>query len=41
KLSNVPEGTAGKSDLQTRLEGIGTVTAPEVNDQDSNGILDT
>ncbi|WP_214268828.1 GA-like domain-containing protein, partial [Staphylococcus pseudoxylosus] len=40
-LSNVPEGTAGKSDLQTRLDGIGTVTTPEVNDQDSNGVLDT
>ncbi|WP_214268827.1 GA-like domain-containing protein, partial [Staphylococcus pseudoxylosus] len=38
---NVPEGTAGKSDLQTRLDGIGTVTTPEVNDQDSNGVLDT
>ncbi|WP_431769352.1 hypothetical protein, partial [Staphylococcus pseudoxylosus] len=24
KLSNVPDGTAGKADLQTRLEGIGT-----------------
>ncbi|WP_431769355.1 hypothetical protein, partial [Staphylococcus pseudoxylosus] len=22
-LSNVPDGTAGKADLQTRLEGIG------------------
>ncbi|MEB8101184.1 GA-like domain-containing protein, partial [Staphylococcus xylosus] len=27
--------------LQTRLDGIGTVTSPEVNDKDSNGILDT
>ncbi|WP_217972201.1 GA-like domain-containing protein [Staphylococcus xylosus] len=41
KLSNVPEGTAGKSDLQTRLDGISTVTSPEVNDKDSNGVLDT
>ncbi|MEB6170339.1 hypothetical protein MXL81_06595, partial [Staphylococcus pseudoxylosus] len=41
KLNNVPDGTAGKADLQTRLEGIGTVTAPEVNDQDGNGVLDT
>ncbi len=41
KLSNVPEGTTGKVDLQTRLDGIGTVTSPEVNDKDSNGILDT
>ncbi|RIO58314.1 hypothetical protein BUZ85_19425, partial [Mammaliicoccus sciuri] len=41
KLNNVPDGTVGKEDLQTRLEGIGTVTAPEVNDQDSNGVLDT
>ncbi|WP_214268826.1 GA-like domain-containing protein, partial [Staphylococcus pseudoxylosus] len=28
-------------DLQTRLDGIGTVTSPEVNDRDSNGVLDT
>ncbi|WP_431769333.1 GA-like domain-containing protein, partial [Staphylococcus pseudoxylosus] len=41
KLNNVPDGTAGKVDLQTRLDGIGTVTSPEVNDQDGNGILDT
>ncbi|MGW7953230.1 GA-like domain-containing protein, partial [Staphylococcus xylosus] len=41
KLNNVPEGTTGKIDLQTRLDGIDTVTSPEVNDKDSNGILDT
>ncbi|PTI15159.1 GA-like domain-containing protein, partial [Staphylococcus xylosus] len=41
KLSNVPDGTIGKSDLQTRLDGISAVTSPEVNDRDSNGILDT
>ncbi len=41
KLSNVPEGTAGKSDLQTRLDGISAVTSPEVNDKDGNGVLDT
>ncbi|MEB7833255.1 GA-like domain-containing protein, partial [Staphylococcus xylosus] len=41
KLSNVPEGTTGKVDLQTRLDGISTVTSPEVNDRDSNGVLDT
>ncbi|MEB8151689.1 hypothetical protein NGH32_13455, partial [Staphylococcus xylosus] len=41
KLSNVPEGTAGKVDLQTRLDGISTVTSPEVNDKDGNGVLDT
>ncbi|MBO1217014.1 YSIRK-type signal peptide-containing protein [Staphylococcus nepalensis] len=41
KLNNVPNGTTGKADLQTRLNEIGTVTAPEVNDQDSNGVLDT
>ncbi|WP_436871416.1 GA-like domain-containing protein [Staphylococcus pseudoxylosus] len=41
KLNNVPDGTAGKADLQTRLDGIGTVTSPEVNDQDGNGVLDT
>ncbi|WP_436939912.1 GA-like domain-containing protein, partial [Staphylococcus xylosus] len=41
KLSNVPNGTTGKVDLQTRLDGIDSVTSPEVNDRDSNGILDT
>ncbi|MCD8892534.1 hypothetical protein K2V52_11200, partial [Staphylococcus nepalensis] len=41
KLNSVPNGTPGKADLQTRLNEIGTVTAPEVNDRDSNGVLDT
>ncbi|MGL4010017.1 GA-like domain-containing protein, partial [Staphylococcus nepalensis] len=41
KLNNVPGGTTGKDGLQTRLNEIGTVTAPEVNDQDANGVLDT
>src|SRR5699024_9161247 len=41
KLNNVPNGTTGKDGLQTRLDQIGTVTSPEVNDQDSNGVLDT
>ncbi|MBO1212349.1 YSIRK-type signal peptide-containing protein [Staphylococcus nepalensis] len=41
KLNNVPTGTTGKDGLQTRLDQIGTVTLPEVNDQDSNGVLDT
>ncbi|MEY8621240.1 hypothetical protein AALJ42_09680, partial [Staphylococcus xylosus] len=41
KLNSVPEGTTGKTDLQTRLDGIGTATSPEVNDKDSNGVLDT
>src|SRR5699024_2848234 len=41
KLNNVPGGTTGKDGLQTRLNEIGTVTAPEVNDRDSNGVLDT
>ncbi|WP_436963168.1 GA-like domain-containing protein, partial [Staphylococcus xylosus] len=41
KLNNVPNGTTGKIDLQTRLDGIGTATSPEVNDRDSNGVLDT
>ncbi|NQE00607.1 GA-like domain-containing protein, partial [Staphylococcus xylosus] len=41
KLNNVPNGTTGKEALQSRLEQIGTVTSPEVNDQDSNGVLDT
>src|SRR5699024_9403475 len=41
KLNNVPNGTTGKAELQTRLDQIGTVTILEVNDQDSNGVLDT
>ncbi|WP_436938058.1 GA-like domain-containing protein, partial [Staphylococcus xylosus] len=41
KLNNVPDGTIGKIDLQTRLDGIGIVTSPEVNDKDGNGVLDT
>ncbi|MGW7900844.1 GA-like domain-containing protein, partial [Staphylococcus shinii] len=41
KLNNVPDGTTGKDELQTRLDQIGSVTLPEVNDRDSNGVLDT
>ncbi|MBA1353150.1 MULTISPECIES: GA-like domain-containing protein [Staphylococcus] len=41
KLDSVPNGTAGKGDLQIRLDNITSVTSPEVNDADSNGMLDT
>src|SRR5699024_10620904 len=41
KLNSVPNGIAGKDDLQTRLDNITSVTSPEVNDADSNGVLDT
>ncbi|WP_218047635.1 GA-like domain-containing protein, partial [Staphylococcus nepalensis] len=41
KLNDVPNGTTGKDELQTRLDQIGTVTLPKVNDQDGNGVLDT
>src|SRR5699024_6986052 len=41
KVNSVPNGTAGKGDLQTRLDNITSVTSPEVNDADSNGVLDT
>src|SRR5699024_1688925 len=41
KLNNVPNSTAGKDALQTRLDNIAPVTSPEVNDADSNGVLDT
>ncbi|PTI01417.1 hypothetical protein BU096_14190, partial [Staphylococcus xylosus] len=41
KLNNVPNGTTGKDALQNRLDQIGSVTSPEVNDQDGNGVLDT
>src|SRR5699024_1420570 len=41
KLDSVPDGTEGKATLQTRLDSIPSVVAPEVNDADSNGVLDT
>ncbi|MGI2310659.1 GA-like domain-containing protein [Staphylococcus cohnii] len=41
KLDSVPNGTAGKDDLQTKLDNITSVTSPEVNDADGNGVLDT
>ncbi|MFL1422843.1 GA-like domain-containing protein, partial [Staphylococcus ureilyticus] len=41
KLNNVPNGTAGKTELKTRLDNIVSVTSPEVNDVDGNGVLDT
>ncbi|MGL4010011.1 GA-like domain-containing protein, partial [Staphylococcus nepalensis] len=41
KLNSVPDGTTGKDELQTRINQVGSVTAPEVNDQDANGVLDT
>src|SRR5699024_4251560 len=41
KLDNVPNGTVGKIELQTRLDNITSITSPEVNDADSNGVLDT
>ncbi|PTU81562.1 hypothetical protein BUZ67_12660, partial [Staphylococcus pasteuri] len=41
KLDGVPNSTAGKTDLQTRLNNIASATSPEVNDTDSNGVLDT
>ncbi|WP_207219718.1 GA-like domain-containing protein, partial [Staphylococcus aureus] len=37
KINNVPNGTAGKDDLQARLDNITSVTSPEVNDANSNG----
>ncbi|MFL1422842.1 GA-like domain-containing protein, partial [Staphylococcus ureilyticus] len=41
KVNSVPNGTAGKGELQTRLDNIASVTSPEVNDVDGNGVLDT
>ncbi|WP_218086490.1 hypothetical protein, partial [Staphylococcus sp. HMSC065A08] len=41
KVNSVPSSTKGKSDLQTRLDNIVSVMSPEVNDVDSNGVLDT
>ncbi|WP_218086491.1 hypothetical protein, partial [Staphylococcus sp. HMSC065A08] len=34
KVNSVPNGTAGKGVLQTRLDNIASVTSPEVNDAD-------
>src|SRR5699024_9788865 len=39
KLNNVPNGTTGKDVLQTRLNNITSVTSPEINDADGNGVL--
>src|SRR5699024_10668310 len=41
KLAKVPNGTAGKAELQRKLNQIPSVTSPEVNDADSTGVLDT
>ena len=41
KVNSVPSSTVGKTDLQTRLDNIASITSPEVNDADSNGVLDT
>ncbi|WP_438873424.1 GA-like domain-containing protein [Staphylococcus ureilyticus] len=41
EVNSVPNGTTGKGELQTRLDNITSVTSPEVNDVDSNGVLDT
>ena len=38
KVNSVPNGTAGKGELQTRLDNITSVTSPEINDVDSNGV---
>src|SRR5699024_4101059 len=40
KLNNVPDGTAGKGDLQKHLDQINLVTSSSINDKDGNGILD-
>ena len=32
KVNSIPSSTAGKTDLQTRLDNITSVTSPEVND---------
>src|SRR5699024_7896152 len=41
KINSVPNGTTGKDEQKTRAENMTTVTSPEVNDADSNGVLDT
>ena len=39
-LAKVPDGTPGKDDLVQRLGQVQTVPVPEVNDANSNGIID-
>src|SRR5699024_6006288 len=39
KIGNVPNGTTDKDELQRRLDNIASVTSPEVNDADGNGLL--
>src|SRR5699024_5659736 len=41
KVNNVSSSIAGKKDLQARVVNIASVTSPEVNDADGNGVLDT
>src|SRR5699024_2686417 len=41
KLDSIPNNTEGKAELQRKLDNITSVTSPEVNDADSNGVLDT
>src|SRR5699024_494837 len=41
KVNSVPSSIAGKTDRQGRVENIASVTSPEVNDADGNGVLDT
>src|SRR5699024_3069290 len=41
KVNSGANGTGDKSELQRRLDNITSVTSTEVNDGDSNGVLDT
>src|SRR5699024_3358756 len=41
KLNTIPNGKIVKDVLQRRLDNITSVTSPEINDADSNGVLDT
>src|SRR5699024_6855480 len=41
KVKNIACSKAGKTDLQARLVNSASVTSPEVNDADGNGVLDT
>src|SRR5699024_6131666 len=41
KVDSVADIIAGKTDLQTRINNITSVTSPQVNDEDSKRVLDT
>src|SRR5699024_243234 len=41
KLAKVPNGTAGKAELQRKLNQITSIISPYMNDVETNGVQDT